>query len=184
MTDSSSENRRHPHSGHASEIRTGGFTLMELIIVISILAVMTATVMPLFRSSFAETTKDFAIRNLVSTLKYAQSIAISKSAEHRVYFSLSSNTYWIMIVTGRKGGEAVLQPVRDQYGDAVKLPPSLALEKIDAHKDKKRDAYYISFFPNGACDIATIQIELTKEERKRYTISTKGSLSLFKVKAP
>lgn len=161
-----------------------GYTLMELIVVVTILAALTAMVTPLFRVSFAETSNEFAIRNLVATMKYAQTLAITKAMEHRIYFKPSANTYWLMRKVGRKDGEAVLEPVADQEGDAQVLPVTLEMREIEARRDRERDAYYISFFPSGACDVAEIRIALAKEPHRRFTISTKGALNRFSVRKP
>jgi hypothetical protein len=60
------------------------------------------------------------------------------------------------------------------------LPERLSLTKVKARKDRKERYYYISFYPNGACDRA--EVTLQHEDGRGVTVATKGSLGQLEVK--
>jgi prepilin-type N-terminal cleavage/methylation domain-containing protein len=62
----------------------GGFTLMELIIVLTIIVIMSAAVVPVFGPSMAKLQRDHAVRDFVATLRYAQERAVTDTREYRL----------------------------------------------------------------------------------------------------
>lgn len=155
---------------------------MELIIVMTILAVMTATVVPIYHGSISFVQRDRASRDFVALMKYAQERAIIDTVEYRFYMSAEKNAYWIMryVKTDEEGEKQFARPDGGE-GIVRRLPQTIALKKPKAHLDKKAKAHYISFFPGGACDEA--KLELILDRRQKITIDTKGRLGQFEVKS-
>lgn len=75
-----------------------GVTAIELIILISVLAIIVAVAMPSFIGTLKKQRIDAAARHLVSDLRLAQSNAVSTGKRHRVLFNSSNfNQYKMQI---------------------------------------------------------------------------------------
>jgi prepilin-type N-terminal cleavage/methylation domain-containing protein len=74
---------------------TKGFSLMELVLVLAIIAVISAIVMPRYTSSLARYRADLAARRIASDLSLAQSRARALSTSQTVTFAPSSGAYKI-----------------------------------------------------------------------------------------
>ncbi len=159
----------------------GGYTLMEMIIVMTIIAVITAGVIPVFQGTLTRIRGDRASRDFVALMKYAQESAISESTEYRFYMSHEKGTYWLERGAIDADGERIFKPVGDGYGAKRKLPVGVSMERPKARHDRKLRAHFVAFYPGGACDYATITIE--NAEGKDIDIRTKGRLGQFEVKA-
>ena len=161
-----------------------GFTLVELIIVMLIVTTMAMAVMPIFRDTYAGLKEETTIQDILSTMKYAQARAVTDGIEYRVYFSPKKNAYWLMRQTVTKEFKRDFEPVLDRHGQYTVLPDKFVLEKPKARRERETESYYISFFPSGASDIATIFLAKAAERRKKYEIETSGTLSQFRLKKP
>lgn len=166
------------------EERGSGFTLLELVVVLSLLALMTAAVMPIYQGALSKVKAEQSIRDLIARMKYAQAMAVMEAIEHRVYFRPKENAYWIARLAVTQDMETVFEPLRNVHGDYTVLPSTLRMEKPRARLDREAAAYFISFFPSGACDRATVRIAQRKARHKYYEISTTGTLSQLQVKEP
>ena len=159
-----------------------GFTLLELVVVMTLLSIMTMAVMPIFSGTMGEISKEASIRNILSTLEYAQARAVTRGVEYRFYFETDNNEYWLMTYWGLEDGERVYEMIDEREGEPKRLSDGLTFGRPkNTEKDRDEDAYYIPFFPSGACGRSTIVIELEERRFGGIEISTKGSLSHFDV---
>jgi prepilin-type N-terminal cleavage/methylation domain-containing protein len=69
-----------------------GFSLVELLIVIAIMAILAATILPDARSG-AQNQLECAARVLASDLAYARSLAVAHDSRYRVVFDTADNRY-------------------------------------------------------------------------------------------
>jgi len=155
---------------------------MELIIVLTIVAIMSATVVPIYQGSVSWVQRDRATRDFISLMKYAQERAIIDTVEYRFYMSAEKSAYWIMRFDklDEDGDKQFARP--DEAEGLVRhLPKTVTFKKPKAHFDKKAKASYIAFYPSGTCDEA--KVELTLEKRQKVSIDTKGRLGQFEVKS-
>src|SRR5262245_37750606 len=74
---------------------SAGFTLMELIVVVIVIAVISSAVIPMFADSLRSLRRQRYIDDFTTALKFAQERAISGSVEHRVYIDDKANTFWV-----------------------------------------------------------------------------------------
>ncbi|MCP4641106.1 MAG: hypothetical protein GY851_11760 [bacterium] len=151
----------------------------------TILALMTAAVVPVYQGSLSWTQRDRAVREFVAMMKYAQERAVADAAEYRFYVNLDKGTYWIMrAAPPEKDAEAGADevefvPVTDAGATGRTLPATLSLRGSKARRDRDRDAHFVAFYPGGACDYATLK--LSGDDFDRVTIATKGRLGQFEV---
>ena len=154
--------------------RSGGFTLAELVVVLSIIAVLSMMVSPVFRAAFRDIRTESAINDLVATLAHAQTRAVSDSTEFRVYLDTERGTYWTERQTNPGERPAQFERVSDRFGTEAEFPDTLALKKVSARRDAESKWYFIAFYPHGAADLATVELVRTEEGGERYIVSTRG----------
>jgi len=158
---------------------TRGFTLIELIIVVTILVILSVGVVPIFNGSFATIQADHSIRDFAATVRFAQERAVTDGVEFRLYLNPDLNSYGIEKLSKMDGEDKVFVPVPIQQLEKVQLPIRLTLKTPRAKKDSRRGEYYVAFYPSGACDDARINISNT--DGKMFYIDTKGGIGRLKV---
>jgi len=160
--------------------RNGGYTLMEMIVVMTIIALITAGVVPVFQGTLTFVRGDRAGRDFVALMKYAQETAIAESTEYRFYMNPDEGTYWLMRAATDEDGDRIYEFVNDGYGAKRRLPENIEIERPDARRDRDNKGYFVAFYPGGGCDFATVEIE--RENGDGIRIKTKGRLGQFEVK--
>ena len=157
-----------------------GFTLIELIIVLTIIAIMSAAVIPVFGGSMAKLERDHAVRDFVATVRYAQERAVTDTREYRLAMDTELNQYWLLRGAGIVKRTKTFELLDERQGKTMYLPERLSMKRIKARKDRENKYYYIAFYPNGACDQA--EVTLQHEDGRAVTVATKGSLGQLEVK--
>lgn len=168
-----------PRTSHATLFRrqASGFTLLELIAVLLVLAIMTSAVVPLFRQSLTTLRTDRATVDMVALLKYAQERAVTDSTEYRFYMDKDAGAYWVQRLAGLNEDR---EKVFELASARKTLPENLEMQVSKARKDRELDMQYITFFASGACDIAKISIK--RPTGSAIVIQTKGKLGQFEIK--
>lgn len=161
-----------------------GFSLLELVVVLTILAGMTMMVTPIFNGSLSGAEVEHSMRDLHAMLKSARSLAMSEGNEYRVYFHPKENRYWIGRWSGLdEKGERVFTPSSDIREANVKLPSSVKLlQPTRADYDRKRKAYYVTFYPSGVCSPAgtKIMVNVGGKRSQQYVFELAGLSIEFK----
>ncbi len=171
-----------PRRGARPDDGSVGFTLMELIIVMSIIAILSASVLPVFGGTMSRLQRDHAVRDLVATFRYAQERAVTDTREYRLVLDKENGEYWLMRFAEMDGRKKIFKAVDERQGKSMFLPERLTMDKIKARKDRKEKYSFIAFYPNGACDEASVTLQ--NEDGRSVTIETKGSLGQLEVKTP
>jgi len=157
----------------------GGFTLIELIIVVTILMILSVGVVPVFNGSFATIQADHSVRDVAAIVRFAQERAITDGVEFRLYLYPEENAYGLERFLKMEDEEKVFEPVALQQQEKVQLPRRLTLKTPRAKKESRTGSYYLAFYPSGACDDARINIANT--DGKIFYIDTKGGIGRLKV---
>ena len=106
----------------------GGFTIIEILIVVVILAVVAMTAIPMI-SSAASIQVRSAASMIAADLEYAKSLAISKGASFSVVFDTVTDSYKIVkIVDGEV--ETISHPVKKGFDYVVDLQDE-GLERVE-----------------------------------------------------
>lgn len=141
-----------------------GFTLLELVVVMAILAVISAAITPVYVFAMDGIRMRNAQRDIIALIRYAQEEAVRESREHRVYFNKDTGAYRLMRLAGLEDDEKVFEIAASLFDDEEVLPQPLVFGSIDARRDRSTREYFISCLPNGASDKAEIQL---RDERSR-----------------
>jgi len=159
--------------------KSRGFTLLELVVVLTLLGIMSAAVLPVFRTTFANLEQNHAVRVLVGAMRYSQERAIVDSIEFRLYLDPENGQYFLMRLEEANVKEKTFNPVSGSQGQRYSLPANMSMKRPRANRERGTDFYYISFYPNGACDDAKIALE--RRGRRAADIELKGTVSKIKV---
>ena len=83
--------------------RRGGFTLLEVVLVLAIMAIVAAMAAPRYASAICRFQVDTAARRLVRDLTTARERARSQGANQTVIFTVASSTYTVVGMSGLDG---------------------------------------------------------------------------------
>ena len=102
-----------------SEVNNAGFTLIELVAVVTILVLIGAVVLPRLSLGASQSALDDGKR-LAATLEYAREQAISLGFPHRVVLDLELDSYWVEALPR---AENAAQPLAWAELDELPLAP-------------------------------------------------------------
>ena len=72
-----------------------GFSLMELLIVISIIGIISLIGLPVYKSITPNIALNSSVRDMASDLRYAQQLAVTEQKIYSVRFNILDNNYYI-----------------------------------------------------------------------------------------
>jgi prepilin-type N-terminal cleavage/methylation domain-containing protein len=144
------------YAGHSLFSFNGGFTLIEIIIVIVILAIAAMTAIPMLSSAGSVQIRS-AANMIAADLEYAKSMAISRGQDYSVEFDESSESYSIY-----KEGDAspIDHPVKKGFPYTIDFKNDGRLNKVDITFNCLGSPYYggtINLNADGST--ATITVE-------------------------
>jgi len=129
-----------------------GFTLLELILVLTVISVVLALSVPSLRGFFASRQTADAAGMVLSLTKYARSQAVAQGQMYRLNINPQSNTCWL---TAQLGGAFV--SLDCEMGRRFRFPEgadvSLELDSPDPNRT------YLQFRPNGRNEVASVVIK-------------------------
>ena len=166
-----------------------GFSMLELIVTMTLLAVLTAAVVPLYASALPSIQIRNAQNEFITFLYLVQEMAVRESREYRLYFNEDDGTYWAMykVYLSPKDpdwdpDEAQLEPAHGRLAEKRQLPRYLRISEAAAHRDKSQDGEYIACYPQGTCDQVKVTFQDERTKKKVFRIETIGPLGRVKVK--
>ncbi len=162
--------------------RNAGFTFLEMLVVVIILGVLSAAVMPVFSASFRGISARDAKTGLLATLAHTQESAVRDSREYRFYLDPKERRYWAARHTGMGEDGKRFTAVTDKWGLPVVLPTGMEVGRPKMRKDDETGAYYLTCYPNGACDIGSIAVQRAGRGGEKFEIETLGAMGQFEVK--
>ena len=154
--------------------------MLELIVVVSILGIMLGVMAPLFSGSYTSLEIRNAYKNIATMFRHAQERAIMEEREFRVNFDRRGGTYWLSY----RNDPMLLPPkfvkLNTDAGRARPLPETVQLVFIRADRDRKTGAKYITFYPNGGADKATVRFRGARGDS--FVIETGRETGIVRIK--
>lgn len=156
-----------------STSRLGGFTLLELMIVLTIIGIATAIAVPRYNASIQNYRLNASARRIVTDLEYARSQAKATSSSRTFLVNVIDDAYLI-------NEETQIDQASDTYQVDLKLAPyHTAIMSIDLGGDAQ-----LVFNGFGEPDSNGVIIINTRQGKKAILIdSVTGEISIFEVDA-
>ena len=133
-------------------MRKRGFTLVELMVVIALMAILAAVILPEMRGTFDDATLRSTARKLVSALNLAHSRAVTLQQLHRVVFDPSAGQFTVERTARSDEGKGYVA-LTDVPGGSGQFAKQL---KVDVRKNAEAEGTTIAFYPDGTADAAEI----------------------------
>lgn len=157
--------------------RNQGFSFLELVVVMTMLAVLTAIIIPAFGASVTAMKHRSARGDFVALLYFVGELAVRESREVRLYIDDRQGTYWVEAWVSGHGDDKVFEPLDDRaHGGVRQFPAEFDITRLRARQDRGQEGRYIAFYPSGACDQASIRIANGGRGEGSTTIATTGAL--------
>lgn len=114
-------------SGSGS-LRENAFSLVELMVVLVLIAILSAMILPEMRGSFEDALLRSTSRKLATAFQLAHSQAITVSVRHRVRIDTASGRYFIEAPTTDSGSSSKFVALKSVHGAEGTLDPRIAIE--------------------------------------------------------
>ena len=105
--------------------RSGGFTLVEIIVVVVIISIAAVIAIPML-SSAADMQIRSAANIIAADMEYAKSMAISRQKNYSVIFDVNNNSYQI-----ESDGSVISHPVNASGNFIVSFASDSRLDRVD-----------------------------------------------------
>ncbi len=105
---------------------SGGFTVIEILIVVVIIAIAAMTVIPLMTSAASVQIRS-AAHMIMGDLEYAKSMSISRGQQFTVVFDKTTESYSIE----DQGGTVISHPVKKGFDYVIDFRNDGRLDKVD-----------------------------------------------------
>ncbi len=143
------------------------FTLMELMVVIALMAILSAAIVPEMRGSFEDAVLRASARQMIDLCNVANSRAVALGQIHRIRYDRSSRHLIVETHPQRESRSATFRPVRDLQGSSARLDPRINLSirtgisspgSVEPFSGPVPDADTITFYPDGTADPAEMDL--------------------------
>ena len=153
----------------------GGFTLMELVLVLVVISVVLALSAPSLRGFFASRQTADAAATMLSLTKWARSQAVARGCPYRLNIDAPSGPFWLTV---QEAGSFV--DLNSEMGRRFQLPEGAAVRVLSDLPDPA--ASYLQFYPSGRNDAATI--EITGRQGEVFLVTSPSATEPFRVVSP
>ena len=113
-------------SGYGRRSSNGGFTVIELLIVVVILAIAALTAIPMMSSASSLQIRS-AANLMMADLEYAKSMAITRGQNYSVVFDAGADSYQIE----DQNNTVISHPVKKGFNYVVSFPNDSRLNRVD-----------------------------------------------------
>jgi prepilin-type N-terminal cleavage/methylation domain-containing protein len=103
-----------------------GFTLMELIVVIVLIAIVLTISLPTLRNSLYTNELNSTARKIIGTVKELRNLAIREQQPYELHFDLDSNSIWYKADDGK-------DIVEDEDKRILEFPSDIILKEVQTH---------------------------------------------------
>ena len=154
-----------------------GFTLLELMVVLTLIAIMSAMIIPEMKGTYEDALLRASSRELISVLNLASSRAVAVNQIHRVRLDRDQGRYVIEHCVRERGAQTEFIPVRDALGNEAALDSRIQIDILNPESesdlpgeaadpaeesDQAEQSASIRFYPDGTADAR--QIVLTDRD--------------------
>jgi prepilin-type N-terminal cleavage/methylation domain-containing protein len=158
--------------GRALPKEPGGFSLLELIIVLIIISLLALLVTPKFAKTLSHMEVKSAAKKIGSILRYCRNDAVNRNRVYQVNFDTGSNL--ISVLWAAEGEDKLTMQ------NSYPLPRDVRVEKVDAGKTLFENTLpSFEFYPNGGANGGTAVVR--GGEGRGYAIRVDFLTGLVKI---
>src|SRR4029079_9936101 len=169
--------RRRRDSGLALRSRSqgeGGFTLVELILVMVVIFTLATVVMPRFSDFFPSLQVRKSTEHLMAWARKARADAALTGTRQRLYLDPMLRKFWIENEPRPIKNPGQFVALTGAWSEEI-LPDGIELENIDKAEMGAGSVRYVEFRPDGTSSDATIV--LASDNGDRQTLKIEGTTS-------
>jgi len=130
----------------------GGFTLLELILVMVLMCSILALVAPSMRNFFVSRQSANAASQIVSLIQLARTQAVTEGRPYQLNWDTGAETYWL---TAQDPNGPDFIPLNTEFGRTFTLPDGASFD-LSADPNAALTGNYIEFDPDGTSTAAAI----------------------------
>jgi prepilin-type N-terminal cleavage/methylation domain-containing protein len=145
-----------------------GFTLIELVVVICLLALMVGAAVPLFQSVLLKRRSESVGDEVVMTLRLANQKSVFQQLNHDVVIDFTHSKYWLEFLQPRKHSKR-LKMQSDQIRPLTGDFEFLSVYFPDQGESENRRKVRIPFYPDGTAKDAIILLGRRGESGGDYS---------------
>lgn len=169
------------HAGGRGAFPRGGFSLIELIIVLSIISVMAGMLAPVFAGSISSVQFRNARNDFIALVQFVQEAAIRGGREYRVCLDTKENAYWVEVLSAKNADGKYYEPLKDVFAQKHLLPDFISIGPVKARKSRTSKIVYFNCYPNGASDEAEVTFADRRNRGRKARIDISGTLGAVSV---
>jgi prepilin-type N-terminal cleavage/methylation domain-containing protein len=140
----------------------GGFTIIELMLVVSIIALLAGASGAMYFGTYKRMLVEKAAKEVLLAAKYARVIAIEKQTRCKLMLDSANNSYLLTLPIANSQGDGDENVITDQYAKPRQFAGDVKFEEIQitsrARTGDGAAEEVIMFKPNGTADMAVLQI--------------------------
>jgi prepilin-type N-terminal cleavage/methylation domain-containing protein len=129
-----------------------GFTLVEMLLVVTLIGVMAAIAVPRYSRSFEHLKVRSAAYDVAAALEYAQAVSVLQDRRLRVTFGANGDE--CDVVADEFSSDE--SPIGDSYR---RLPEGVKVDMLDFLDPFLSGRRYVGFRPSGECDRCVISVK-------------------------
>ena len=144
---------RRPDSTACRRVTAGGFTLLELIVVILLLTILLGFAIPAFQAGGASGSQDRVARELLHAVKKLKIAALNRQSIHRLHLDLDENRIWV------SRDDRNSDPASPRQSERI-LPDDIRIGHVHfaGREEIRSGVAVIAFYPQGHSDRAVIRL--------------------------
>ncbi|MBI2300890.1 MAG: prepilin-type N-terminal cleavage/methylation domain-containing protein [Armatimonadetes bacterium] len=143
----------------------GGLTLVELLVVLALIAMVSAALVPSFAGVLSDTRLRAGARSILAQCRYARDLAVQRATYARVVFDSGSQIHavtWLQPEEGeqagapaggqaaRASGERKWLPASNPIGRPIGLPEGVEFDRLATKSESGEPA--VTFAPDGSAE--------------------------------
>jgi prepilin-type N-terminal cleavage/methylation domain-containing protein len=153
----------------------GGFTLLELIFVLLLIAIAVAIVMPSLSGTVKGRRVGDTAAQILTLTNYAHNQAIAEGKVYRLNVDPAGTAYWLTMQQDDGQFGSLGQEMGQQFG----VPEDI---RIETDLPRQPDGgNYVTFRPNGKCEPAPVNIRVSDHSGGVTQITCESPTELFHI---
>lgn len=137
-----------------------GFTFLELLVVVLIVALVVGVSAPRFRRTFRHLQLQLFASDVAKVLTYASKRAVARGEMLRIHFDVEGRRYWL-VAAQSASPEREFKRVAGKFGRSSSVPGAIYLDP---------SAGAVTFYPDGRAD--PFEMIIFDNSRERYRLVT------------